>query len=78
MPTPDNPSFHLRLSPELRKRIRVAAAENERSITQEISTRLERSFSMDESDRTAAVKLLTEAIAVLDRGVILAKKRAKK
>lgn len=62
----DNPSFHLRLSPDLRKRIRVAAAENERSITQEIAARLERSFSTDEKDRAEAVKLLTKAISVLD------------
>ena len=67
MPKADNPSFHLRLDPELRKRIRVAAAQNERSITQEIASRLERSFSSDELDRAAAIKLLTSAILVLDR-----------
>ncbi|RUV69665.1 MAG: Arc family DNA-binding protein [Mesorhizobium sp.] len=67
MPQSDNPSFHLRLTPALRKRIRLAAVENERSINAEISARLERSFSLDEEDRAKAVKLLTEAILVLDK-----------
>ncbi|NGO50472.1 Arc family DNA-binding protein [Allomesorhizobium camelthorni] len=68
MPQPDKPSFHLRLTPALRKRIRVAAAENERSINAEIAARLERSFSPDDEDRSKAVRLLTDALSILDKG----------
>lgn len=64
----DKPSFHLRLTPALRKRIRVAAAENERSINAEIAARLERSFTAGDEDRMKAAKLLAEAASILDKG----------
>lgn len=68
MPSENRPSFHLRLRPELRKRIKIAAAANDRSITAEITARLERSFSDDSEDRQKALKLLAEAMALLDKG----------
>jgi hypothetical protein len=68
MPQPDNPSFHLRLTPALRKQIKLAAAQNERSINAEIQARLERSFVIDDADRVQALKLLTEVVSLLDKG----------
>lgn len=68
MPEQDNPSFHLRLTPALRKRIKVAAAQNDRSINAEIGARLERSFAEDDNDRTRVIKMLSEAVAILDKG----------
>jgi hypothetical protein len=48
------------------KRIKVAAAENDRSINAEIAARLENSFSLPDSDRQDLKALLSEAITVLD------------
>ncbi|TIP70359.1 MAG: Arc family DNA-binding protein [Mesorhizobium sp.] len=68
MPSHDDPSFHLRVPPPLRKLIKLSAAANERSMTEEILARLERSFSSDDEVRSRAVKLLTEALSILDKG----------
>lgn len=64
----DPPSFHLRLPPRLLKQVKVAAAENDRSMNAEIVARIERSFTLGEDDRARAVKLLAEALVVLDKG----------
>jgi hypothetical protein len=64
----DPPSFHLRLTPPLQKRIKLAAVENERSMNAEILARLERSFAENDVDRAKAVKLLADAISLLDKG----------
>lgn len=37
-------------------------------MTEEILARLERSFSSDDEVRSRAVKLLTEALSILDKG----------
>lgn len=64
----DPPSFHIRLSPALMKRIKLAAVENNRSINAEMAVRLENSFALAESSRQEIRDLLSEAIAVLDKG----------
>ncbi|WP_165900039.1 Arc family DNA-binding protein [Borborobacter arsenicus] len=64
----DPPSFHLRLTLPLQKQIKLAAVENERSMNAEILARLERSFSVDAADRAKAVKLLADALSILDKG----------
>jgi hypothetical protein len=68
MPQIDRLTIHIRVSPSLLKRIKIAAAKGERSMNAEIAARLERSFSLDDGDRASAVKLLTDAITILDRG----------
>jgi plasmid stability protein len=68
MPQPDASSFHVRLQPDLMKRLKVAAAENERSINAEISARLAGSFDLSDDDRQKAVNLLTQAVDLLTKG----------
>ncbi|ESZ32629.1 Arc family DNA-binding protein [Mesorhizobium sp. L2C066B000] len=60
------PSFHVRLSATLRKRLKVAAAENGRSLNQELVTRLEQSFELSDSERATLQALLAKAQSVLD------------
>lgn len=64
----DPPSFHLRLTPPLQKQVKLAAVENDRSMNAEILARLERSFSNGDADRDAALKLLADAMDILDKG----------
>lgn len=64
----DPSSFHLRLPPALQKQIKLAAVENDRSITAEIVARLERTFADSDADRAKAVKLLGDALSILDKG----------
>ena len=61
-------SFHVRLSPALMKRIKLAAVENERSINAEIAARIEDSFEISASERRQLRSALTEAITILDKG----------
>lgn len=68
MPAPERLTIHIRLSPSLLKQIKITAAENERSMNAEIAARLERSFGPEDEDRRAAVKLLVDALSILDRG----------
>lgn len=68
MPLPDPPSFHVRLTAALQKRLKISAAENERSMNAEIVARLERSFDLTDAERDKAKALLTEALAIIDRG----------
>ncbi|MHA6684463.1 Arc family DNA-binding protein [Mesorhizobium sp. A556] len=64
----DPTSFHLRLSPALMKRIKLAAVENDRSINAEMFLRLESSFDLADTKRQELRSLLNDAITVLDRG----------
>lgn len=64
----DPPSFHVRLPEALQKRLKVAAAENERSLNAEIVERLAGSFHLSESDRVKASRLAAELVALLDEG----------
>jgi hypothetical protein len=65
----DDPSFHLRLPVDLQRQVKVAAAENDRSMNAEIVARLERTFAgTAEADRKRVMQLLTEAIAVVKGG----------
>jgi len=68
MPAQDRLIIHIRITPELLKRLKVAAAKGERSLNAEVVTRLERSFSLDSSDRDEAIRLLAEVSAIIDRG----------
>lgn len=68
MPPQDRLTIHIRVSPSLLKRIKVAAAEGERSMNAEIAARLERSFGPEDEDRRAVAKLLTEALSIVDKG----------
>jgi plasmid stability protein len=56
------------MTPALQKRLKIAAAESERSMNAEIVARLEQSFELAAADRDRAVKLLSEALAVLKKG----------
>lgn len=62
------PSFHIRLPVALQKRLKIAAAENNRSINAELLARIERSFELEATDRGRAVALLAEAMALLEKG----------
>jgi hypothetical protein len=62
------PSFHLRLSVDLKERLEAVAAENNRSVTAEMTARLERSFELDKVDRGKALQLITEAAQILQKG----------
>jgi hypothetical protein len=65
MPAQDRLTIHIRLTPSLLKRIKLAAVENERSLNAEVTSRLERSFSIDDSGRDAALKLLADVAAII-------------
>jgi len=62
------PSFHLRLSVELKERLEAVAAVNNRSVTAEMTARLERSFDLDQVGRGKALQLVTEAAKILQKG----------
>jgi hypothetical protein len=68
MPAPDRLTIHIRITPELLKRIKLAAVANDRSLNAEVTTRLERSFSLDNADRDAVLALLSEAAKIIDKG----------
>ncbi|BCH20213.1 Arc family DNA-binding protein [Mesorhizobium sp. L-2-11] len=68
MPPQDRTTIHIRIPSSLLKRLKLAAAEGERSMNAEVAARLERSFSADDEDRVQAVKLLTDALSILDKG----------
>ncbi|RWE76760.1 MAG: Arc family DNA-binding protein [Mesorhizobium sp.] len=64
----NDPTFLTRLPPDLLKQIKISAAENGRSMNAEIVARLRRSYSDDDEDRQRTVRLLSEAIAIMDQG----------
>ncbi|RWG14531.1 MAG: Arc family DNA-binding protein [Mesorhizobium sp.] len=64
----DRQEVRLRLPAQLKKLAKVAAAENERSLNEEIVARLERSFGHDDEDRQRAARLLSEALSIIDKG----------
>ncbi|RWL21949.1 MAG: Arc family DNA-binding protein [Mesorhizobium sp.] len=68
MPPQDRTTIHIRITPSLLKRLKIAAAEGERSMNAEVAARLERSFTDDDDNRVIAVRLLTEAASILDKG----------
>ncbi|MBZ9856719.1 Arc family DNA-binding protein [Mesorhizobium sp. CA13] len=57
---------HFRLSPALKKRLKVAAAENGRSLNEEVVTRLEGSFELSTDARGKLKGLLAQALTELD------------
>lgn len=63
-----DPTFLTRLPPDLLKQIKISSAENGRSMNAEIVARLRRSYSDDDEDRQRTVRLLSEAIAIMDQG----------
>ncbi|MCZ8545039.1 Arc family DNA-binding protein [Mesorhizobium qingshengii] len=68
MPKTDRLTSHIRLSSALKRRLKVAAAENGRSLNEEVVLRLEGSFEIDASQRERLKLLLANAQAVLDGG----------
>lgn len=68
MSPPDRLTIHIRVTPSLLKRLKIAAAEDSRSMNAEITARLERSFASGDEDRAQAARLLAEALAILERG----------
>lgn len=61
----DRLTIHIRLAPPLLKRIKAAAVENDRSLNAEVASRLERSFSLDDTDRQTALKMLADLAAII-------------
>ena len=57
---------HIRFSRDLKKRLKVAAAENGRSLNEEVVARLELSFEFKDEAREKLKKLLVEAVALVD------------
>jgi hypothetical protein len=68
MPAKDRLTIHIRITPELLKRIKLAAVTNERSMNSEVEARLARSFSLDDADREEALRLLADVASIIDRG----------
>jgi hypothetical protein len=68
MPATDRLTIHIRIDPTLLKRIKRAAVENDRSLNAEVTSRLERSFTLDDSERDEVLRLLTGAISIIDKG----------
>ncbi|MBZ9794332.1 Arc family DNA-binding protein [Mesorhizobium sp. ES1-4] len=64
----DLKDVRVRLPAQLRKLVKLAAAESGRSMNAEILARLERSFGDGDEDRRRAVRLLTEALTIVDKG----------
>lgn len=64
----DRQEVRLRLPTQLKKLAKIAAAENERSLNEEIVARLKRSFGHDDKDRQRAARLLSEALSIIDKG----------
>jgi hypothetical protein len=65
----DDPQFNLRMSADLRKKVTIAARENNRSVTAEINARLESTFSAEEiySETTAVREIIDRADFLLKR-----------
>ncbi|MBZ9986098.1 Arc family DNA-binding protein [Mesorhizobium sp. BH1-1-5] len=59
---------HIRLTPELKKKLKVAAAENGRSFNEEVAARLEGSFELTSDTRDKVKQLLAQAMSELDVG----------
>ncbi|TPN43233.1 Arc family DNA-binding protein [Mesorhizobium sp. B1-1-7] len=68
MAAEDRLTIHVRITPSLLKRIKLAAVSNERSLNAEVTARLERSFPLEADDRDAVLKLLADAAAIIDKG----------
>ncbi|TIO62973.1 hypothetical protein [Mesorhizobium sp.] len=68
MPATDRLTIHIRITPALLKRLKLAAVEGGRSLNAEVTSRLERSFSLDDADRDAVLELLAAAMAIVDKG----------
>jgi len=66
MPKTDRLTSHIRLSPALKRRLKVAAAENGRSLNEEVVLRLEGSFEVNSSQRGRLKELLGAALSELD------------
>lgn len=68
MPAQDRLTIHIRITPELLKRLKLAAVASGRSMNAEVISRIERSFPLDDADRDEALRLLAEAAAIINRG----------
>lgn len=68
MAAKDRFTIHIRITPDLLKRIKIAAASNMRSMNAEVEARLERSFPLDDIDRDEALRLLADVASIIDKG----------
>jgi hypothetical protein len=64
----DRLTSHIRLTPGLKKRLKIAAAENGRSLNEEVVVRLEGSFDIAAGERSAVVAQLKETLRLLEEG----------
>lgn len=58
----------IRMPSELKKRLKILAAESGRSMNAEILARIEQSFELAGADRGKALQLITEAAKILEKG----------
>ncbi len=68
MPPTERLTIHIRVTPDMLKRLKRSAIDGGRSMNAEVVARLERSFAEHDQDRNEAVKLLADALSLLDRG----------
>ncbi len=68
MPPTERLTIHIRVTPDMLKRLKRSAIDGGRSMNAEVVARLERSFAKHDQDRNEAVKLLADALSLLDRG----------
>ena len=66
MPAKDRTIIHIRITPALRQRLKLAAVNNEQSMNEEVTSRLERSFELNDTGRDEALKLLAQVAAIID------------
>lgn len=77
MAQPEDPRFNLRLTADLKKRLALAAIDNDRSMNAEILHRLEHSFdtpnelrpllALNDKDRARAIELLREVSELIEK-----------
>jgi plasmid stability protein len=63
---PSQSDVKIRMPATLKKRLKLLAAENGRSMNAEIVTRIQLSLDLTETERSKALALLVQAQAVLD------------
>lgn len=68
MAAKDLPTVHIRIEPALLKQLKIAAAQNSRSLNKEIALRLTRSFDISDAARDTALQLLAEVVSIIDKG----------
>ncbi|MCF6120506.1 Arc family DNA-binding protein [Mesorhizobium muleiense] len=62
---PPQSDVKIRIPATLKKRLKIVAAENGRSMNAEIMARIEQSLDLTDTERSKALALLAQAISVL-------------